>query len=253
MIRVLIIVHRVHAERQCPRHVTTPRTSTHHHASPRRATAPRDSSGLRQRAVDLDDVLGHVDELVDEPLAVHLGEDAALVVVAQRAAHGLVVHVGLVLVQPPQPRHGLGVDQLEDALLAVGPLDEARAVLAVLQQLEQELPQVSGGSLAALALDAGCGRRVRARPLLGLQLVVVVVPLVVAEVEHRVGQLVVRERRRRRSGEVVRAAASPAVPVAVRVALAHAAHWKTTTRTVTHALPNTHTQLTPYTCTTIPL
>lgn len=238
MIRILYTMHRVHAERQCPRHVTTPRTTTHHHASPRFTTqhtarpAPRDSSGLRQRAVDLDDVLGHVDELVDEPLAVHLGEDAALVVVAQRAAHGLVVHVGLVLVQPPQPRHGLGVDQLEHALLAVGPLDEARAVLAVLQQLEQELPQVGGGALAALALDAGRGRRIRARPLLGLQLVVVVVPLVVAEVEHRVGQLVVRERRRRRSGEVVRAAASPAVPVAVRIALANAAHCNTTTHSV---------------------
>lgn len=181
---------------------------------------------LRQRAVDLDDVLGHVHELVHEPLPVHLGQDAALVVVAQRAAHRLVVHVGLVLVQPPEPRHRLRVHQLEHALLAVRPLDEARAVLPVLQQLEQELPEVRGGALAALALHAGRGRRVGARPLLGLELVVVVMPLVVAEVEHRVGELVVRERRRRRSGEVVRAAAPAAVPVAVRVALIHAAHWK---------------------------
>lgn len=179
---------------------------------------------LRERAVDLHDVLGHVHELVDEALAVHLGEDAALVVVAQRAPHGLVVHVGLVLVQAPQPRHRLGVHELEHALLAVGPLDVARAVLAVLQQLEQELPQVGGGPLAALALDAGRGRPVGARPLLGLELAVELVALVVAEVEHGVGQLVVRQRRRRGRGEVVRAPApaARAVAVAVRVALRRA-------------------------------
>lgn len=63
-------------------------------------------------------------------------------------AHGLVVHVGLVLVQPPEPGDGLGVDQLEHALVPVGPLDVARAAVLVLQQLQQELPQVGGGALA---------------------------------------------------------------------------------------------------------
>lgn len=237
-----------------PRRVSTS-SPRHHHiiiaSSPRHSSSPlhhvtrhawytRDSCGLRQRAVDLDDVLGHVHELVYEALAVHLGEDAALVVVAQRAPHGLVVHVRLVLVQPPQPRHCLGVHQLEHALLAVGPLNKARAILAVLQQLQQEFPEVRGGALAALALDAGRGGRVGARPLLGLELVVVVMPLVVAEVEHRVGQLVVREGRRRRSREVVRAAAAAAaVPVAVRVALAHA-HCNQHKQTVTFGIRSRH-------------
>ena len=47
----------------------------------------------------------------------------------QCPAHGLVVHVGLVLVQSPQPGDRLRVDQLEDALLSVGPLDVPRAAL----------------------------------------------------------------------------------------------------------------------------
>ena len=55
--------------------------------------------------------------------------------------------------QPPQPGDGLGVDQLEDALLPVGPLDVARAGVLVLEELEQELPQVGGGALAALPLE----------------------------------------------------------------------------------------------------
>ena len=83
-----------------------------------------------------------IDELVDESLAVHLGEDAPLVVISESAAHGLVVHVWLVLVEPPKPGHGLGVHQLEDAPRPVGPLDVARARLQVLEKLQQELPQV---------------------------------------------------------------------------------------------------------------
>ena len=44
--------------------------------------------------------------------------------------------------QSPQVRDGLGVDQLEDASVTVGPLDVARTVVIVVQQLQQELPQV---------------------------------------------------------------------------------------------------------------
>ena len=73
-----------------------------------------------------------IHELVDEPLAVHLGEDAPLVVIPQRPAHGLVVHVRLVLVEPPQPGHRLAVHQLEDPLLPVGPLDKLGTTLFVL-------------------------------------------------------------------------------------------------------------------------
>ena len=36
----------------------------------------------RTRALDLDDVFGHVDELVDETLAVHFGQNTALIVIS---------------------------------------------------------------------------------------------------------------------------------------------------------------------------
>ena len=62
--------------------------------------------------------------------------------VPEGPAHGLIVHVGLVLVFPPQTGDGLGVDQLEDARPGVGPFDVARADLAVLKELHEELPQV---------------------------------------------------------------------------------------------------------------
>lgn len=105
--------------------------------------------------IDLDDVLRHVDELVDQPLAVHLRQDSALIIIAQCPAHRFVVHIRLVLVYAPEPRDRLAVDQLEDAPLAIRPLDVARTILVVLQQLQQELPQVCGRALARLPLHRG--------------------------------------------------------------------------------------------------
>ena len=52
----------------------------------------------------------------------------------ESSTHGLVVHVGLVLVQPPEPGHGLAVHQLEDALLPVAPLDELGTAVFILKQ-----------------------------------------------------------------------------------------------------------------------
>ena len=46
------------------------------------------------------------------PLAVHLGHDVLVVVVAQGAAQLVVVHVGLGLALPPAPRHLVRVHQL---------------------------------------------------------------------------------------------------------------------------------------------
>lgn len=92
--------------------------------------------------------LGDIDKLIDESLSVHLGKDAPLVVIPEGSAHGLVVHVGLVLVEPPQPGHRLAVHQLEDALLPVGPLDEPGTTLFVLKQFEQKLPEIGCASLA---------------------------------------------------------------------------------------------------------
>ena len=58
------------------------------------------------------------------------------------SAHGFVVHVWFVLVHAPQPRNGLRVDQLENATPPIRPFDISRTRLFVLQQLQQELPQV---------------------------------------------------------------------------------------------------------------
>ena len=50
--------------------------------------------------------------------------------------------------EAPESGDSLGIDQLEHALLAVRPLDVARAALLVLKQLQQELPQVGGRSFS---------------------------------------------------------------------------------------------------------
>uniref|UniRef100_A0A1I8GJU7 Protein kinase domain-containing protein n=1 Tax=Macrostomum lignano TaxID=282301 RepID=A0A1I8GJU7_9PLAT len=79
-------------------------------------------------------------ELVGVALAVHLGHDVLVVIVAQRPAQLVVVHVGLGLALAPASGHLVRVGQLE---LAVGALpDDAAGVAAVRQQLQQELPQL---------------------------------------------------------------------------------------------------------------
>ena len=52
----------------------------------------------------------------------------------------------------PEPGHSLGVDQLEDSLFPVGPLDCSGTTVLVLEELQQELPQVRSRPLAGLAL-----------------------------------------------------------------------------------------------------
>ena len=79
-------------------------------------------------------------ELVGVALAVHLRHDVLVVVVTQGATQLVVVHVRLVLALAPALRHLVRVDHLELAVRAL-PLD-ARHVVAVRQQLEQELPQL---------------------------------------------------------------------------------------------------------------
>ena len=58
------------------------------------------------------------------------------------AAEFLVVHSGAVFLGAPHMRHLVGFDDAEDALGAVLPLDQLRVVGRVVQQVEQELPQV---------------------------------------------------------------------------------------------------------------
>ena len=65
-----------------------------------------------------------------------------VVVVAQGSAQLVIVHVGLVLAQPPQLGHFLWLEQLE--LAVVGrPADEVLVAL-VEQKLQQELPECDG-------------------------------------------------------------------------------------------------------------
>jgi len=105
-------------------------------------------------AVNFEDVsdLGHIDELIDQTLAVHFGQNAPLIVIPKRPAHCLVVHVWFVLVQTPKSGHSLAVDQLEHPLLPVAPLDELGAAVLVLEELEQELPEVGRRSFPGLPL-----------------------------------------------------------------------------------------------------
>lgn len=78
---------------------------------------------------------------VDEFLAHDLPDDALVVIVSKSTAELVVVHVGLVLLEPPESGHLLGVDELELAILLVrGPGDDVLEVLGS-QELEQELPQ----------------------------------------------------------------------------------------------------------------
>ena len=51
----------------------------------------------------------------------------------ESSAHGLVVHVRLVLMKSPQPGDRLAVHQLEDSLLSVAPLDKLGTAVLVLK------------------------------------------------------------------------------------------------------------------------
>ena len=79
-------------------------------------------------------------KFVGVALAVHLRHDVLVIVVAESAAQLVVVHVGLALALAPALGHLVRVGHLE---LSVGALpgDDA-GVVAVGQQLQQELPQL---------------------------------------------------------------------------------------------------------------
>ena len=75
-----------------------------------------------------------MNELVAEPLAVHLADHVAVIVMPQSSAQLLVIHVRFVFPGAPQLRRDLGVVQLELALVPqpVDPLP----VLLVRQQVQ---------------------------------------------------------------------------------------------------------------------
>ena len=74
-----------------------------------------------------------VHKLIDQPLSIHLGKNTSLVVIPESSAHGLIVHIWLVLVHPPQPGHSLAVHNLKNSFLSVAPFDEFWAAIFVLQ------------------------------------------------------------------------------------------------------------------------
>ena len=84
----------------------------------------------------------NIHELINKSLSVHLGQDSSLIVISESSAHGLVVHVRLVLVESPQPGDRLAVHDLEDSPVSVQPLDVVRTVGWRLEEGEEELPQV---------------------------------------------------------------------------------------------------------------
>ena len=66
--------------------------------------------------------------------------------------------------QPPQPRHRLAVHQLEHSLLPIAPLDELGAAVLVLEQLQEELPEVGRRALPRLPLAGHAVRTDLRRP-----------------------------------------------------------------------------------------
>ena len=74
----------------------------------------------------------NIHELVHQSLSVHLGQYSSLIVIPQSSAHGLVVHVRLVLMKSPQSGDRLTVHQLEDSLLSVAPLYKLWTAIFVL-------------------------------------------------------------------------------------------------------------------------
>lgn len=79
------------------------------------------------------------DELVHKLLPDHFLDDVLVVIVSQRSAQLVVVHVGLVLAEAPQLGHFFRLEELELAIVRC-PADEVLMFL-VQQQVQEELPQ----------------------------------------------------------------------------------------------------------------
>lgn len=73
---------------------------------------------------------------------VPLGEVFVTIGSPERSAHGFVVHIRLVFVLAPQLGDSLGVHQLKNALFSLCPFDVFGTGVFVLQQGQEELPQV---------------------------------------------------------------------------------------------------------------
>lgn len=85
-------------------------------------------------------------KLVDQSLSsLCLLHDALLVVLSQRPGQLVIVHGRSVLPLAPERGNPVGVDNLEDASLAVNPVDAARVQVGLVEQLLDKLPEVDVG------------------------------------------------------------------------------------------------------------
>lgn len=74
-------------------------------------------------------IFGELHEFVDEFLAHHLLDDILVVIIAQRAAQFVIVHVRLVLAETPKASHFFSIQQLEFAF-GVRPRDQMVVLIA---------------------------------------------------------------------------------------------------------------------------
>ena len=79
-----------------------------------------------------------------------------MIIISESSAHGLVVHVRFVLMEPPQSGDRLAVHNLEDAPVPVQPLDVPGTVGGRLQESQQELPQIRIVTVLRSPLDNSC-------------------------------------------------------------------------------------------------
>lgn len=103
------------------------------------------------------------DKLVHELLTVHFFDDILYIIVSEGSAEFVIIHVGLVLANPPKTSHLFCLQKLELSIVR-GPADHV-LILRLLQELKEELPQGDGtvhsngpgrarGSLSVLASNA---------------------------------------------------------------------------------------------------
>lgn len=83
--------------------------------------------------------LGEADKFVNELLPHHLLDDVLVIVISQRSAELVVVHVVLVFPHAPHASHFLRIEEFELAVV-ICPLDDV-LMLITQQKLQQKLPQ----------------------------------------------------------------------------------------------------------------
>lgn len=82
------------------------------------------------------------DKLVHKLLTIHFFDDILYIVVSEGSAEFVIIHVGLVLANPPKTSYLFCLQKLELPIVR-GPADHV-LILRLLQELKEELPQGDG-------------------------------------------------------------------------------------------------------------